>query len=74
MIFLFLFWELVRIVGPYFGLRLFDPLDVVFPMTEHVNLNNMAGFFITEKLTTQEIKNDMFTKGILKFPRLRSTI
>jgi len=47
---------------------MFDAIDVVFPITEHVNLNNMAGFFITEKLTTEEIKQDMFLKGILKFP------
>lgn len=64
----------VRWILAQFGLWLFDALDVAFPMTEHVNLNNMAGFFITEKLTTEDIKHDMFLKGILKFPWLWSTI
>ena len=43
-------------------------------MTEQRNLNNMAGFFVTETLDTEEIKHSMYAKAIMKFPRLRSTI
>jgi len=51
-----------------FGYRMFEGVDVVFCMTEHVNLNNMAGYLITERLKFEDIKDGMFTKAILKFP------
>lgn len=34
----------------------------------------MAGFLVTETLDTEETKNNMYTKALEKFPRLRSTV
>ena len=47
---------------------MFDAMDVVFPMTEHENLNYCAGYIITETLTAEEVKNGMFEKAIKSFP------
>lgn len=63
-----LFWFLFDQVMILFGYRMFEGVDVVFCMTEHVNLNNMAGYLITERLKFEDIKDGMFTKAILKFP------